>query len=204
MALASLILLASEAIHQAEHIVSFLQKRGFDVLVVDDVAPLNDGGEFDAIISVPSAHTKKLYQQLHSLKDRPFLVWVTDHLDEFLESNKHYADTILPNHPIYIEQQLEKTLAMRAELAELRPKLDQQLQRGEEIELLKNAIVRNVSHEMKTPLLQVKAAVSLITEEMSSDNDQLAGMATMPCHAWKVLCRILRCWAVAWTFSLLL
>lgn len=178
MALPSQVLLASEAIHQAEHIVGFLQKRGFDVLVVEDVAPLKDWDVFDAIISVPTPATMKLYQQLHSLKKRPFLVWVTDHLDEFLEYGQHHADTILPNHPIYIEQQLEKTLTMRAELADVRNKIDQQRQRGEEIELLKNAIVRNVSHEMKTPLLQVKAAVSLITEEMKSDNDQLAGMAT--------------------------
>ncbi|MAU11158.1 MAG: hypothetical protein CL607_15165 [Anaerolineaceae bacterium] len=178
MALLSQILLASEAIHQAEHIVSFLQKHGFDVLVVEDVNPVNDWDVFDAIISVPNTQTTQLYQQLHALKNRPLLVWVTDHLDEFLESNQHYADTVLPNHPIYIEQQLKKMLAMRAELNELRPKLDQQLQRGEEIELLKNAIVRNVSHEMKTPLLQVKAAVSLITEEMKGDNERLAEMAT--------------------------
>ncbi len=34
-----------------------------------------------------------------------------------------------------------------------------------EIELLKNAIVRNVNHELRTPLLQVKSAVALIAEE---------------------------------------
>ncbi len=34
-----------------------------------------------------------------------------------------------------------------------------------EIEVLKNAIVRNVSHELKTPLLQVKSAVALLAED---------------------------------------
>lgn len=38
-----------------------------------------------------------------------------------------------------------------------------------EVELLKNAIVRNVSHELKTPLLHVKSAVALLKE---GDNDE--------------------------------
>lgn len=45
-----------------------------------------------------------------------------------------------------------------------------QLQKGaQDLELLKNAIVHNVSHELKTPLLQVKSAIHLLAEE-TTDN----------------------------------
>jgi signal transduction histidine kinase len=37
-----------------------------------------------------------------------------------------------------------------------------------EIEVLKNAIVKNVSHELKTPLLHVKSAVALLTENQGN------------------------------------
>ncbi|MFZ4827847.1 MAG: sensor histidine kinase [Phototrophicaceae bacterium] len=51
-----------------------------------------------------------------------------------------------------------------------------QLQRGvHDLELLKNAIVHNVSHELKPPLLQVKSAIHLLAEE-TTDN-QLTEMA---------------------------
>lgn len=38
-----------------------------------------------------------------------------------------------------------------------------------EIEVLKNTIVRNVSHELTTPLLQVKSAVALLAEDMQDN-----------------------------------
>jgi signal transduction histidine kinase len=45
-----------------------------------------------------------------------------------------------------------------------------------ELSLLKNAIVRNVSHELKTPLLQVKSAVALLAEDVGQT--RLIGYAT--------------------------
>lgn len=176
VALPAQILFASEQIYQAERIVSFLQKRGFVVVVVDEFDPEYDWNAIDAIICVPGIVTQQLFEDLRTSDDRPLLVWVTDDLDEYLENNHSIADLILPNHPIYVEQQLEIMLSSQVNMNQIREQLDQQLKRREEIELLKNAIVRNVSHEMRTPLLQVKAAVSLITEEIGTV--RLAEMAT--------------------------
>ncbi|NWG16601.1 MAG: HAMP domain-containing histidine kinase [Chloroflexi bacterium] len=41
-------------------------------------------------------------------------------------------------------------------------------QHFDEMNLLKNAIVRNVAHELRTPLLQVKSAVALLAEDVGS------------------------------------
>ncbi len=46
-----------------------------------------------------------------------------------------------------------------------------------ELELLKNAIVKNVSHELKTPLMHVKAAVAMMREP-NMDQDKLIEYAT--------------------------
>ncbi|MDX2162559.1 MAG: HAMP domain-containing sensor histidine kinase [bacterium] len=61
---------------------------------------------------------------------------------------------------------------LHAEIAALREAnarqsaaLARQARMAGEIELLRNAILNNVSHEMKTPLLHVKAAVSNLKEE---------------------------------------
>lgn len=57
---------------------------------------------------------------------------------------------------------------LAAENAALRAALADQKRMADEIDLLRNAIVRNVSHELKTPLLQIKSAVSLLAEERES------------------------------------
>lgn len=59
-----------------------------------------------------------------------------------------------------------------------RARLSQHQQVLNETNLLKNAIVRNVSHELKTPLLQVKSAVALIAEDTEDTLTQMAVTAT--------------------------
>lgn len=54
------------------------------------------------------------------------------------------------------------------ELRQLQSEVQLLRRNSDEIEVLKNAIVRNVSHELKTPLLQVKSAVSLLAEDLGS------------------------------------
>ena len=44
--------------------------------------------------------------------------------------------------------------------------------------MLKNAIVRTVSHELKTPLLQIKSAVSMLSDDHDKDWQKLVGYAT--------------------------
>lgn len=57
--------------------------------------------------------------------------------------------------------------SLTREISVLTETINQQTQLRREVEILKNAIVRNVSHELKTPLLQVKSAVSLMSEDSS-------------------------------------
>ena len=66
---------------------------------------------------------------------------------------------------------------LAAENAALRAQLDEQKRMTDEVDVLRNAIVRNVSHELKTPLLQIKSAVALLADP--STNVTLAISATM-------------------------
>lgn len=71
-------------------------------------------------------------------------------------------------------------------LLRIKRQFDQQFQKlaaeMRKIEMLKTDIIANVSHELGTPLLQVKSAVSLLAEGISESNDHeqhlLANMAT--------------------------
>jgi len=58
---------------------------------------------------------------------------------------------------------------LRAENARLREQLAHQQRLESELDLLRNAILNNVSHEMKTPLLHVKAAVANLKEEFGEN-----------------------------------
>jgi len=105
------------------------------------------------------------------------------------------ADLLLPADFPYLENYLRvhlqtllhlrsQKLALRQEnrvlentIEELRSTLSEQKQASDrELSLLKNAIVRNVSHELKTPLLQVKSAVALLAEDVGQT--KLIGYAT--------------------------
>lgn len=89
--------------------------------------------------------------------------------DEYATISQAIADFSFPNDQPYVSQQLRALLAMDKSNLEAQARTHQLAdtlhKRNEEIELIKNAIVRNVSHELKTPLLQVKSAVSLMAED---------------------------------------
>ena len=61
-----------------------------------------------------------------------------------------------------LEQRLSR---QKLEIQQLVDQVESQRRSLTAFELIKDAIVRNVSHELKTPLLQVKSAVSLIKED---------------------------------------
>lgn len=143
---------------------------------IEDIAP-------DAIILTDRTPRKFL----KTLKNKPFinrplLVLIAE--DTHTSQNGHSSlyDLVLPPNPYLIVQQLESFLELRAEnisLSRDNQRLSDQLIRlnnsgemqkhwsSDEINLIKNAIVRNVSHELKTPLLQVKSAVALLAEDPS-------------------------------------
>lgn len=68
------------------------------------------------------------------------------------------------------QQQTELRWQAEQRITELEDQLLLEKQRSTHIEILKEAIVRNVSHELKTPLLHVKSAVSLMGEDMGKEN----------------------------------
>lgn len=54
---------------------------------------------------------------------------------------------------------------LASEIDGLKAQFDELRRATDEVALLKNAIIHNVSHELKTPLLHVKSAVALLAEE---------------------------------------
>lgn len=68
------------------------------------------------------------------------------------------------------QQQDEIHWQSQQRINELEDQLLIEKQHSTQIEILKEAIVRNVSHELKTPLLHVKSAVSLMGEDMGKEN----------------------------------
>ncbi len=102
---------------------------------------------------------------------RPLLCVICTHTKPIDDQTN--IDIVLPPVPAhYLHHQLQTHLRHRQQLADLEKNSD-------EIELLKNAIVQNVSHELKTPLLQVKSAVALIAEDAKDNSlSQMAVTAT--------------------------
>jgi signal transduction histidine kinase len=82
------------------------------------------------------------------------------------ESLKYHLQQIL----LFKQQQSATNQKLNQRIKELEAQLRNEKQHSNQIELLKEAIVRNVSHELKTPLLHVKSAVSLMAEDMGKDN----------------------------------
>ncbi len=122
------------------------------------------------------------------LRERPTIILcINDTPDQRFDS---LIDMALPqmDHPLVtyqirqlIErraQQQAKSHALKAELERLKAAHASQEKVLNEVELLKNAIVRNVSHELNTPLLQVKSAVALIAGAEDEVRDTLVRMAT--------------------------
>ena len=124
--------------------------------------------------------------------DCPVLVLISD---EPQTDYAEFVDILLPSHPSFLETylniQLQSALRLRSEnqalqehnrelstqIGSLETELRTQKQASDkELSLLKNAIVRNVSHELKTPLLQVKSAVALLAEDVGKTT--LIGYAT--------------------------
>ncbi len=99
------------------------------------------------------------------------------------------VDAVLPPLPRYIYHQVHRlpqmiteherlrtqTLELVEEKQALNARLETAEKAREELNLLKSAIVRTVSHELGTPLLQVKSAVHLLAED--AQNQKLADYA---------------------------
>ncbi len=117
----------------------------------------------------------RLSEQL-PLAERPLLVYVASaHHHDYKNSP---ADLVISSQPTRIETQVFNTLLrIRAENRSLRNRLQVQIETEKGIEQLKNAIVRNVAHELRTPLLQVKGAITLLRDDRHDQFERLIDLA---------------------------
>ena len=142
----------------------------------------------DAIVAPYERSAARSFRTLshaYSLPHRPLLIFILH--DDVANAP---ADMLLPPFPFAIQQSINHALRQREEQllltrqheafdlerTTLSRNLEQQQRLAAELNLLKNAMVRNVSHELKTPLLHVKSAVSLLAEEKGGS--KLADYAT--------------------------
>lgn len=139
----------------------------------------------DALIAPINTETLQLFSRVESATDipnRPLLVLIAETPKQGLP-----ADMVLPAR--WLGQPLHGALDMRretlalqrrlaAEIGHVEERIEEQQRAAKEVELLKNAIVRTVSHELKTPLLQVKSAVSMLSDDGEQDRGKLIGYAT--------------------------
>jgi signal transduction histidine kinase len=131
------------------------------------------------------ARSFRTISEAYTLPHRPLLVFILH--DDVANAP---ADLLLPPLPFAIQQSISRALQQREEQlvltrqheafdlerTTLNQNLEQQQRLAAELNLLKNAMVRNISHELKTPLLHVKSAVSLLAEE--KEGSKLADYAT--------------------------
>lgn len=182
----------AEHISWADTISHYLIGRGYDLRTIatnSEVAVLDALREtpVDVIIMTQPGSTPEFMQALRDLPTHsdqsPLLIQVVDEMPTTLQ-NDMGVDMIMPPVPAYLDNHLQMVLRLREEnealknhnrelqeeLKAIRSTLQRQKRSTNELETLKNAIVRNVSHELKTPLLQVKSAVALLGEDAQNQD----------------------------------
>lgn len=186
----SIMLVTTEDSLSAATLHPYLQMPGYQLDVMTQLESAKktlNSQNFDAVIALDNPDYSDLFEFVRNQSDiyqNMLLVLITE--DASLlngDATSELMEVIFPIHPEYIRNQLQIMLKLQQKNAELlrqqekyiteinrlEEELATQQKNKNEIELLKNAIVRNVSHELKTPLLQVKSAVSLIAED-AGDN----------------------------------
>ncbi|RMG88243.1 MAG: sensor histidine kinase [Chloroflexi bacterium] len=140
---------------------------------------------YDAVLAPADASGAALFKDIRSSVSRPspLLAMIIRSETELSDTRTSVADLLFPPNTTLILNQLSLFLRQHKENADLRGQitrlemqLEEQRRAKDAVNVLKNAIVRNVSHELKTPLLQVKSAVALIIEDEHVD-EKLASYA---------------------------
>lgn len=175
----------------ADTISDYLIERGYDLRTITTES---EGAMLTALREAPvdviiMAHPHSTPEFLQALRDlpshsnqSPLLMQIVDELPTTTHDTG--VDMLTLPLPVYLENQLQIVLRLREEnqvlrkrnqalqdeLNGIRSTLQHQKRSTNELETLKNAIVRNVSHELKTPLLQVKSAVALLGEDAQNQD----------------------------------
>lgn len=176
----------------SHRILTQLEMRGYPYKSFDTISTLIDLTMSHPVVVI-TWNAKDSLSLAHALNILPASHYRPVHLriayNVIAESVNSHADIICLPIPHIIEMHLQtllrlyeqqQTLCHRIELLErevtrMTEIVEKQQRSGAEIEVIKNAIVRNVSHELKTPLLHVKSAVSLMAEDIA--NTKLADYA---------------------------
>lgn len=187
----------------AKTIITHLERHGFlldHARNMESVHALN-GTIPDAVITLralDNAHITEHFTAKFSADTlRPLQLLICEDTDQIKDDVS--PDALLPMHPQTIVNHLNKLIALRrendalskknatiqSEVDQLKAEITRQKEANDAVELLKNAIVRNVSHELKTPLLQVKSAVSLMAEDVN--NTELIDYATLAMARLEIL-----------------
>lgn len=191
---ATISLLATPPAVWNQDFVNYLESQGYRLqhITTDDEQKAAARGPYPDVIMGQNAQVvqsmfREISDQMTS-NQRPLFVLIDASYTGPLPVD--WADLVLPPTAPYIDAQLRTVLRLRAEHVELHQK-NQRLQEevaaaretlnawkrdSDHLEVLKNAIVYNVAHELGTPLLQVKSAVSLIVED--TGGGELADYAT--------------------------
>jgi signal transduction histidine kinase len=159
------------------------QYRVGQVATADEALNLLQTDHPDAILAPVTSPNRKLFETIKSqavYPARPLLILLTDdptpeeHADVTMSvgmvGTQLEAFLRLRSEMLALYQQQQ---AHREEIVQLQRDLQNEQRIKNELEVLKNAIVRNVSHELKTPLLQVKSAVALL-EKPSDEKERLS------------------------------
>jgi signal transduction histidine kinase len=75
------------------------------------------------------------------------------------------------------EAESDLLIALQRQIAALQSQLERQQCHIQAVDLLKQTLVSTVSHELNTPLLQIKTAVHMLAEDSSRDRDTLLNLA---------------------------
>ncbi|NJL56301.1 HAMP domain-containing histidine kinase [bacterium] len=191
---ATISLLAAPPAIWNDDLVSYLEAQGYRLqhIITDDEKLAAIQGPYpDVFMGQSAALIQAIFRQIsdqHPDGARPLFILIDASYNGPLPVD--WADLVLPPTAPYIDAQLRTVLRLRAENAALRSanqhlrdevtaaseRLELWKRDSDHLEVLKNAIVYNVAHELGTPLLQVKSAVSLLAED--TGGGKLATYAT--------------------------
>jgi len=184
---------AAEQHPWTKDILAYLETQGHHlrrIAVVDTQHIMPNGTVPDAIVTLTAKDSISLAAMLKdhpTIQPTPLRVLITAIPPQ--EPPTDATDIILPANAQVIDQMLKQLIdlhrqnsqlkaeatSLQTQCDDLQSQVNQQQKANHSVEVLKTAIVRNVSHELKTPLLQVKSAVALLAEDV--DNEELINYA---------------------------
>jgi signal transduction histidine kinase len=128
----------------------------------------------DLVILSSRLSSQDGYRVCHQIKDNeglgfvPIILLIDPHEKAYAEEEDCGADAVLtrPIDPADLLAQMRALLRIKAQFDRLSEQNQRLATLSQRIELFKFDIIRNVSHELATPLLQAKSAVHALVEDV--------------------------------------